>query len=308
MKPKGSFVKKNQRPKASQRKKINFLKIIYWFLILIFFISCVFVFFFSGFLKITKIEFSGTQKTDSQRLREELNDFLSGRYLGLIPKNNWLLIRENTLNQVLSEKFKLVEKISVQRIFPDQLRIRVTEVEPWVFLENVGGRFILDSRGQAYPEDFFAASGFQPETLPVLKEEEANSVALFNQPSGLDYLKFIFELKKDLEIFLDIKVRNQMITSRLVSGDVFFETEEGWKIFFNQQVAEEKSVEMLKTVLENKIKEEERKNLEYIDLRIDNKVFYKLKILPEENPKEEDEKKLENAPVEPSKKKDKNQA
>jgi cell division septal protein FtsQ len=160
----------------------------------------------------------------------------------------------------------------------------VEERNPIIVLENSQGKFILDNEGNSYPCDFFNSSGFDLEKLPILKEENSELAFSFDNNAGADYLKFIFGVKDKLEKFLDIRLKKTIIAPRIISGDAIFETEEGWKAYFNKNVEINKGIEMLQIVLEEKIGKEKIKNLDYIDLRIDNKVFYKFKdVQPQEN-------------------------
>ena len=52
-------------------------------------------------------------------------------------------------------------------------------------------------------------------------------------------------------------------------------TSEGWYILFDLERDIKSQLSGLKAALEEKISEEERKNLEYVDLRIENRIYYK---------------------------------
>ena len=52
-------------------------------------------------------------------------------------------------------------------------------------------------------------------------------------------------------------------------------TNEGWYILFDLERDIKSQLLGLKAALEEKISEEERKNLEYVDLRIENRIYYK---------------------------------
>lgn len=274
---KRNFLKKTEKFQYSARKKENFSKIAYWIFFLAFVGVAGYVLLFSGFLNILTIEFSSTEKINSQKLSERLNIWLAGKYLKVIPQNNLLLLRENYLNDLFTREFGMVKKIKIIKKFPDRIRIIVEERNPILVLENSQGWFILDEAGQRYPEDFFDSSGFDRSSLPVLKEENAERAFSFENNSGAEYLDFIFKTKDKLEKLLDIPVEKSMTASKIISGDVIFQTQEGWQIYFNKSVAIDKGIEMLRIVLEEKIGQEKRLDLEYIDLRIDNKVYYKFK-------------------------------
>ena len=292
---KRSFFKKTERIKYSPKKRTNFLKIFWWIFFLAFVGVAGYVFLFSGVLNILSIEFSPTEKIDSRMLSGRLDKLLEEKYLNIIPKNNLLLLKESYLSSLFTREFGMVKKIKIIKKFPDKIRIAVEERNPVLVLENSEGRFILDDEGNAYPYGFFDSSGLDPAGLPVLKEEKSEMAFSFNNGAGTDYLKFIFGVKDKLEKFLDIPVEKNMTATKIISGDVVFKTQEGWQLQFNKSVAIDKEIEMLRIVLEEKIGKNKRKDLEYIDLRIDNKVYYKFKDIQAENlPAEKSENKKNN--------------
>jgi cell division septal protein FtsQ len=279
---KKNFLRKTGKIKYSQKKRINFFKILYWFFFAAFSGVITYTFLFSGFLNVLSVEFSPTEKIDSQRLASRLDLLLSEKYLNLVPKNNILLLKEGWLNDLFTQEFGIVKKIKIIKKFPDKIKITVEERSPILVLENSQGKFILDEEGNTYADNFFNSSGFNQADLPILKEENSELAFSFNNNSGLDYLNFIFGVKDKLENLLDIHLKKEIISSRIISGDVFFEAEDGWRMYFNKEVEINKGIEMLRLVLDEKIGSEKIKDLEYIDLRINNKVYYKFKDIQEE--------------------------
>jgi len=213
-----------------------------------------------------------------------LDELLKEKYLSIIPKNNLLLLKESYVNDFFTRKFGIVKKIKIIRKFPDKIKILVEERNPILILENSKGRFILDDESNIYPDDFFVSSGFNQTELPILKEENSELAFSFDNQAGLSYLQFILRVKEKLENLLDIPVEKEMIAPKIISGDVIFKTQEGWQLYFNKSAAIDKEIETLRIVLEEKIGKEKRKDLEYIDLRIDNKIYYKFKDIQAENP------------------------
>lgn len=285
---KKSFLRKTGKFKYPQKKKINFLKILYWLFFAAFSGVIAYVFLFSGFLNVLSVEFSPTEKIDSQKLASRLDLLLSEKYLNLVPKNNILLLQESHLNDLFTQEFGLVKKIKIIKKFPDKIKITVEERNPILVLENSQGKFILDEEGNTYANNFFDSSGFKQTDLPILREENSEIAFSFDNNSGLDYLNFIFGVKDKLENLLDIHLKKEMVSSRIISGDVFFEAEDGWRMYFNKEVELNKGIEMLRLVLEEKIGPEKIKDLEYIDLRINNKVYYKFKDIQAEKASSQD--------------------
>jgi hypothetical protein len=91
-----------------------------------------------------------------------------------------------------------------------------------------------------------------------------------------DYIIFISSLKEELERETGIKIKNEYQTQSRVADEAKVMTEEGWSIYFSSSFPLKESLETLKTFLD-KEKSLERDKIEYIDLRAQNKVYYKIR-------------------------------
>ncbi|MEA3420565.1 MAG: cell division protein FtsQ/DivIB, partial [Acidobacteriota bacterium] len=83
----------------------------------------------------------------------------------------------------------------------------------------------------------------------------------------------LVDLRNYLFEQLNLKVVDFAIQSKS-SKDIRIDTHEGWYILFDSSRDFKKQVEALRLILERKIKGD-RNNLEYVDLRIENRVYYK---------------------------------
>jgi len=92
-----------------------------------------------------------------------------------------------------------------------------------------------------------------------------------------EIVDFLLALRKEMKNRLDLDLNRELETPKSISGDLVAMTSEGWKIMLNKDLGAEKEVEMLQTVLDQNIGKEKRADLEYVDLRIEGKVYYKLK-------------------------------
>ncbi len=137
------------------------------------------------------------------------------------------------------------------------------------------------------------------EDFSVLNNENNKEIIVGENYVDAEYVNFISLARSGMESDLEIFLEKEMRTPSIVSSDIELKTKEGWSVFLNEKISVGKELEMLQVVLENKITAEQRKNLEYIDLRTENRVYYKFK--NGENPsresnKETEEKKEETKP------------
>lgn len=229
------------------------------------------------YFQIKQIQFSGLAVIDESELRSEIINLLAGNYLAVVPKRNILLIRPGVLESSLQKKFPRVKKISIQRVLPDTLRTSIEERTLWAILCND-----LSGEQQAPSCVYLDSSGFAMEHSP--------------QSTGSLITKVktnISEINPGTQVF-DPRLAEEMVTlaqglKKSIGGEptsyefsvklpeeIRVVMPEGFKIYFKRDDDFPHAFSVLKTVLEQEIKEK-KSNLAYIDLRFGNKVFYKYK-------------------------------
>lgn len=175
------------------------------------------------------------------------------------------------------DNFKLIEKLEIKKYFPDTLVISIKEKNPMLILSSGGQEYVIDDLGVAYEKADFESDFLRENKLLTLEDSSGRKISIEKETLSPDYIKFILDVKDRLKSYLDIETSPTVKISNIASGDITMETDDGWKINLNAEVGADKEVEMLKVVLDNKIEKEKRGELEYIDLRTDNKVYYKFK-------------------------------
>lgn len=267
------------RERRSSVKKNNFTieKFVYWVALLFFLGVTIYVLFLSHFLSITNIKIAGTEKIDSEAVERAVSASLTGNYLNILPKNNIILLKKDRIGRILMDNFKLIEKLEIKKYFPDTLTISIKEKNPMLILSSGGQEYVIDDLGVAYEKADFESDFLRENKLLTLEDGGRRKISTKEETLSPDYIKFILDVKDRLKSYLDIGTSQTVKTSNIASGDITMETDDGWKINLNAEVGADKEVEMLKVVLDNKIEKEKRGELEYVDLRINNKVYYKFK-------------------------------
>jgi cell division septal protein FtsQ len=275
--------KKNRSNESLVRsKKKTPGKWLYRLVAFFFFLTVGFALFFSDFLTIVEVEISGLDKLEEMPVRSIVDEKRAEKYFNLVSKNNLVLFPGNGLEKTLLEKFKRIESVRIKRIFPHKIELAIGERKFTMLLCSSGQCFLLNERGEVYPADNFSSEELEKENLITLSDLSNakisfDGVSLGNSPLEDDFREFIVDLAGRVLEDVGIVLKKQYETPSRMSGDLKAETEEGWKIYFGASVGMEKELLMLRTVLERKIEKDQQKNLEYIDLRIANKVFYKFK-------------------------------
>lgn len=254
-----------------------FGKILNFLLLLVFLGVTAYVLFFSAFLKVSNVAVTGAQAIDPALIREATTALLSGKYLNLIEKNNIIFADPEKTANMLRDKFKRIETVQVEKKFPETLVIRITERKSMLILCSQGQCYIVDGNGVAYARADFASADLQENELLVLNDDGGREIKLSEKVLEPEYIRYLSDIKDGLKNDLGLEIDKNYHTPQLVSGDIRVVTSEGWGIYFSDDVPISKELEMLKIVLEEKIEKNKRSELEYVDLRIDNKIFYKLR-------------------------------
>ena len=270
--------KKNRSSFEPSRGKKKFSgKWVYRLVAILFLATVIFALFFSDFLSVTDVQISGLNKLEDGPLRNAINGELSGNYFGIIARDNLILLRRDKLREALLRDFKRIEDVQVEKIFPDSLRIVIRERKFAMLLCSSGNCYVLNEKGEAYGAQNFAQAELDRENLVTLIDASGAQIEPGSIPLEGGFQEFILGLNSRVQNDAGIVLKKLYETPSRMSGDLKVETEDGWKIYFSEDVGLEKELLMLKTILANKISRDQQKNLEYIDLRIANKVFYKFK-------------------------------
>lgn len=253
------------------------LRVVFWLALLIFVGVLIYVLFFSVYLKVTNIKISGEKYIAENDLAEKVQNDLSGKILWTISKNNLLLVRKEEIRKDILRDFRQARNVEIRKKFPHELDVIVTERIPTILFQGANGVFFLDEKAVAYDNADPKADKIKNYDLPFLADADGKNVDLGEQVLNGDYLEYLTAIRQKMKDRTDIEIANDFTTPSLVSRDIRVRTKEGWQIFFNESVPLDKEIEMLSAVLKNEIPQNERADLDYVDLRIDNKVYYKFR-------------------------------
>lgn len=245
--------------KKTKKKKILFL-IFLLFLILICGIGL------SPIFKIKTIEISGNKDVSAEEIKETLdykNIFLlpsskiKKDLLKKFPQILDLEINKNIIKQTLKLIIKEREEIGI-----------ICEADP-AFAEATAGRcFYIDNEGIIFKKSLLT-SGFM---ILLINDFSERQYDLGDKIFDKNLMELLLKIKDKLANELDIPLAKIDIVSYPIK-DIRATTYEGWKIIFSNERNIDEQILELKTALKEKIKN--TTGLEYIDLRIENRIYYK---------------------------------
>jgi len=280
-----------------KEKKVSnsvFSRIIFRFILLVFMGATAYILFFSSFLEIKRISLEGISELKYEDVYMKISEKLSGEYLHFIPKNNLILISRSKIGKEVSDSFKKISNVEVKKIFPDGIAIKIVERKALLVWCSAGPCYIIDENGYAYTWTDFESDEIKQNNLLSIIDNSGKPVTVGEKVLDEEYMKFVIALRDELDKETGIKISNEYHVGSRIAEEVRVRAEEGWEIFFSTSLPMENSIQTFKTFLEKEMMDKDKSKLEYIDLRAENKVYYKFRdeeLKDEESENKEDDSK-----------------
>jgi len=254
-----------------QPRKINWRVWLAVTAVLVIVAAAVYALRFSPYSRIKEIKVEGAQKVSSEEIINLSRQALDGRKHWIIPKDSLVFFNEQEFKDILLKQVPLIKSVDVARNISGLLSIKVQERQKAIIYCDRRQCYNIDDDGLV----FEGAPAVYGGMAIALKDNSGREVKIGDQAVGPELISFI----KDAQYSLNERVNLNLIyfeASSFPAAEVDAMTVEDWKILFDSNQSAEDQVAALKLVLDEKIKDQ-RDELEYVDLRIENRVYYKLK-------------------------------
>ena len=247
---------------------------------------CVLVYwlFLTPAFAIEKIEMRGSFIWPQERLSSLVSSQLAQKRWFFAHQNNIFTFDKLAFANTISQQF-IIDKISVERQRPHTLIINTLEKPRKALWSSQGVIYALDAEGIVTG----VADLNTPDNQFIIYDKNEENAEVSEQNRGVLNAGTPV-LSAGAMAFLNNLITNDFIRSlnprfAIVSGlnpdyaSVKFseagQPTAGWNVYFSIDDTLETQVENLKLVLQHSIPPAKRSALNYIDLRFDNKVYYK---------------------------------
>ncbi len=245
------YLEKRGKEKSWRRRMIFF-----WILFLVLVLG--YLLFFSPIFEIKEIKISGNRVISDEEIQGSLDN-----------QNNIFLISESRLAKVLAKDFPRILLVEVNKnIIKRIINLKIIErKEAGIFCKK--DCYYIDKDGVIFEK----APQTSGTLILAIKDYSEGEVEIGKAAIEKEFMVELINLRDYLSNQLNLKVLDFAIGPD-VSKDFKINTHEGWYVLFDRSRGLENQIEALQLVLEEKIGEN-RSNLEYIDLKIENRVYYK---------------------------------
>lgn len=220
---------------------------------------------FASFFQVEGIEILGSKEISAEKIKSLVEKRVQTKVLSFSSKSIFLIPFKKIEKDILTE-FPPIQKIDFDRDFPDRLIVSVEQRKPVAVFLQKKNHFLMDPQGVIFKR---IEQGKTSQFLKVKNLTLRKEAKLGDQVVDSKELSQILQIDPQLED-LDI------LSAEIVNEQrVNFKTSLGWEIYISLKEDISQQIFNLETVLKEKISPEERKELEYIDLRFGNRVYYK---------------------------------
>ncbi|MBD3300089.1 MAG: hypothetical protein GF347_01930 [Candidatus Moranbacteria bacterium] len=276
-------IKKRTLPKVGVRTQNLHPKNRFSFLSYLFYLICVlaagaffyYLVFLSPLFNAEKVVIVSDTKISDAKIESEIEGLIEGKIWGLFNKKHFLFLRSTKIENHLKDRFKSFERVSVRRDFFGKLRVEIKEKEGVVVMCGTDNCLLFDNGGIVVLTFERSELYRFSEVAEVIND---HSDIVIDEGMGVvskEYIDFILNVRGALKQKIGAEIMS-IHTPLPWASEVKVKTDQGWLLIFETSYSLEKQLDFLSVILEKEIKEEDRDCIEYIDLRVKNKVYFKL--------------------------------
>lgn len=179
---------------------------------------------------------------------------------------------------IIEEKIVLtvpqVRDVHIVRKLPSTLKVVVQEKTPVMLLLSQKKYYFVDNDGTAYEEA--SLDTLPGVVLPVVKNNDQDGAVTVGSPVvEQSFITFVQQIQKELPNIIPAQVVEIRIPS-LAAREVHFHLNNNWLVRFDIGRSPEGQLAILKKLLTTTVPADQQANIEYIDLRIPQRVYYKI--------------------------------
>jgi len=264
-------------PKKEKKRERKFSRVLFWLLFLGFLGICGYILLFSPYLDVDSVFIEGNQDISKREIADNVAKSIEGKYFSFFPKKNFFFVNKKDINTALKSNFDQLEVASIEKKFPGTISIQVTERRPELVWCSGGVCYFVGKDGLAYGGAAGTDEKLRKKGFLTVIDDSAVPVDLGKTKISPDYIGFIEAADLMLRDGLKLDPAESFHTAGIASGEISVKNREGWTVKLGSEFSVEDAKKVMQTLFEKELNEEVRKNLDYLDLRIKNKIYYKIK-------------------------------
>jgi hypothetical protein len=261
----------------SQKKKSGFSHLLFWMMLLIFIGVSAYLLLFSPLMEIDTVSSDGNQDISSEEIAVQAKKAMEGKYFGYLSKKNFFLVNKGEIDAALKSTFNRLEVASIEKKFPKAILIKVRERHPELVWCSGGVCYLIDNEGMAYSGATGTDEELRSQNFLTVIDENARPVEIGNTVIDGGYIDFLKKISLTLRDDLQLETEGSFYTPAIASHEAIVKIKEGWLLKMNSAISPDETKKIILTLFEKELPADKRQSLDYLDLRVKNKVYFKMK-------------------------------
>lgn len=251
------------------------------FLWAVFFGALVYLFLFSPYLFLTRVEVVTEGEVTAGEVHSVTGPLMEERRFWVFPAKNFFLLPRKKIEQTLFVLSPVIESVGFEKKFPHTLTLRVGQREQ-LFLWCAGGPCALVEEGgkMRFHEKSLDAR-YEARRLLVI-DTSALPLESGTAVPVRPYLEYFSSLQNRFPHALGHVLLREATTPSRFSRELRLTTEAGWVLLVNIDMPSEETLESLRVFLEERKKAPQAQPLVSIDARVPGRIFFVEAPSPEE--------------------------
>ncbi len=260
---------------------------IFWVAVLILLICAGLAYFLllSNIFQVEAIEIFGNQKVNEEEILQEveprINKELRVGPFSLFSSRSIFLTGSQSLKKHIKNTFPRIGEVVIKRRLPNTLSLEIMERESFAEICFLSGEcYKADQQGVVFEKSADVKEEAETEVQVFQVKREELMVIVVKDSTGFElgseavpplYLAGASEIEKEIKKSIQMEPRELS----LEGGEMVVEVDKGFKIYFDLDKNVEEQLFNLELVLREKLSDQNLEELEYIDLRFGNRIYYK---------------------------------
>ena len=229
-------------------------------------------FLLSKYFWVKHVEITGLSRAPETEVRAGIDQWLQAkRFLYPWRKPLWLLSAQD-LTKEMKSLFPVIKEVVVSRAWPDSLKITFEEYDAWGVLCQGEPEtcYWIDRAGVV----FESAPAFSGLIVPKIRDQRGHGITPGSTQLSQNFMHLITYFNERARG--DDTLQSLQFTIGEQDATVHATTRAGWDMLLLEDTNPETAYKNLRTTLDQEIKERVGE-LDYIDLRFGNRIFYKFR-------------------------------
>ena len=259
--------------------RLRVMKLTYRILFVVLFLGLFYLLFFSEWLQISSIVIEGNKNTDKKMILDSIEPYLHKKRFFFFPSNNFFLLPQEGIKKEIINNFRRISQVKIKKEFPNTLAIEVEEKKAVLLFCNEKGCLWVDEKGISYNESSYFEALADSSDVVIVEDNSHSDLKVGEAINDETYVSFANGLWRAFSEKTQIELKS-LSTPLPSAREIRAHTKDGWTVYFDVENGLERNLDLLVQVLgdiKEKEGEEQVKCLDYIDLRVSDRAFYKLK-------------------------------